>query len=177
MAGELTALDRETRAVERPDDHKTELRLWLRLLTCSTMIEREIRRRLREEFSTTLPRFDLMAQLEKSPTGMTLGEVSRRLMVSNGNVTTVVAGLIDEGMLHKRTATHDRRIQVVSLTASGLRNFRLMAERHKEWIAELFAELSPNDLAKAMQQLAQIKGSIQQSTARSNVAQQESERK
>ena len=161
------ALDRETKASERPADHKDELRLWLRMLTCSTLIEREIRRRLREEFKTTLPRFDLMAQLEKSATGMTVGEVSQRLMVSNGNVTTVVAGLVDDGLLDKRPAPHDRRVQVISLTANGRRSFRAMAERHEEWIADLYAGLAPEEITALMRQLSKTKLSIQQSISRS----------
>jgi hypothetical protein len=80
-------LDAETKAIERPHDHKDELRLWLRLLSCKMLIETEIRRRLRDNFDITLPRFDLMAQLDKSPAGMKLGELSQRLMVSNGNIT------------------------------------------------------------------------------------------
>ena len=84
-------LDAETKVAERPDDHKTELRLWLRLLTCTTLIENEVRRRLRDNFDITLPRFDLLAQLDRTPNGMTLGELSQRMMVSNGNVT----GLVD----------------------------------------------------------------------------------
>jgi DNA-binding MarR family transcriptional regulator len=154
-------LDRETKATERPGDHKDELRLWLRMLTCSTLIEREIRRRLREEFRTTLPRFDLMAQLEKSATGMTLGEVSQRLMVSNGNVTTVVAGLVEDGLVDKRPAPHDRRVQVISLTAQGRRQFKTMAERHEEWIAELFAGLGEAELPALMRLLGATKQSIQ----------------
>src|ERR1700738_5660109 len=82
----IMILDSETKAVELPEDHGNELRLWLRLLTCTTLIEGEVRRRLRQEFDVTLPRFDLMAQLDKAPGGMTLGELSRRVMVSNGNV-------------------------------------------------------------------------------------------
>ena len=162
----LRALDRETKASERPADHKEELRLWLRMLTCSTLIEREIRRRLREEFKTTLPRFDLMAQLEKSPTGMTVGEVSQRLMVSNGNVTTVVAGLVDDGLVDKRPAPHDRRVQVISLTALGRRQFRAMAERHEDWIADIFAGLAPPDVAGLMRLLSSTKISIQQAIDR-----------
>lgn len=161
------ALDRETKASERPADHKDELRLWLRMLTCSTLIEREIRRRLREEFKTTLPRFDLMAQLEKSATGMTVGEVSQRLMVSNGNVTTVVAGLVDDGLVDKRPAPQDRRVQVISLTANGRKSFRAMAERHEEWIADLYAGLSPEEITALMRQLSKTKLSIQQSISRS----------
>ena len=80
-------LDAETKVAERPDDHKTELRLWLRLLTCTTLIENEVRRRLRDNFDITLPRFDLLAQLDRAPNGMTLGELSQRMMVSNGNIT------------------------------------------------------------------------------------------
>jgi len=161
-------LDRETKATERPGDHKDELRLWLRMLTCSTMIEREIRRALREEFRTTLPRFDLMAQLEKSATGMTVGEVSQRLMVSNGNVTTVVAGLVDDGLVDKRPAPHDRRVQVISLTALGRRQFRAMAERHEEWIANLFAGLAPEELAGLMRLLGTTKASIQRAMRLAN---------
>lgn len=155
------AFDRETKATERPGDHKDELRLWLRMLTCSTLIEREIRRRLREEFRTTLPRFDLMAQLEKSATGMTVGEVSQRLMVSNGNVTTVVAGLVEDGLVDKRPAPHDRRVQVISLTATGRRQFKAMAERHEGWIADLFAALEPAEIAGLMRHLGAAKASIQ----------------
>ena len=75
-------LDSETKAVELPEDHGSELRLWLRLLTCTTLIEGEVRSRLRERFDVTLPRFDLMAQLDKVPDGMTLSDVSKRMMVS-----------------------------------------------------------------------------------------------
>src|SRR3979490_3504754 len=87
-------LDSETKAVELPEDHGNELRLWLRLLTCTTLIEGEVRSRLRERFDVTLPRFDLMAQLDKVPEGMTLSDVSKRMMVSNGNVTGLVERLV-----------------------------------------------------------------------------------
>src|SRR5216684_1867104 len=75
-------LDSETKAVELPEDHGDEIRLWLRLLTCTTLIEGEVRSRLRERFDVTLPRFDLMAQLDKVPDGMTLSDVSKRKMAA-----------------------------------------------------------------------------------------------
>lgn len=159
-------LDRETKANERPGDHKDELRLWLRLLTCATLIETEIRNRLREEFKTTLPRFDLMAQLEKSTTGMTVGEVSQRLMVSNGNVTAVVAGLLADGLVDKRPAAQDRRVQVLTLTALGRKSFKAMAERHEGWIAELFAGLEQPEIAQLFRLLGQTKGSLHQAIKR-----------
>jgi DNA-binding MarR family transcriptional regulator len=158
-------LDRETKASERPGDHKDELRLWLRLLTCSTLIETEIRNRLREEFKTTLPRFDLMAQLDKSSTGMTVGEVSQRLMVSNGNVTAVVAGLMADGLVDKRAATQDRRVQVLTLTAQGRKAFKAMAERHEGWIAELFAGLDQPERAQLFRLLGQTKASLHRAIA------------
>ena len=89
-------LDSETKTVE--SDHGDELRLWLRLLTCTTLIEGSVRSRLRERFDVTLPRFDLMAQLDKAPDGMTLSDVSKRMMVSNGNVTGLVERLVESGI-------------------------------------------------------------------------------
>ena len=90
----LAHLDSETKVLESPHAHKDELRLWLRLLTCTNLIEAGIRKRLAEDFDTTLPRFDLLAQLERAPKGMTLGDLSRRMMVTNGNVTGLVERLV-----------------------------------------------------------------------------------
>lgn len=158
-------LDRETKASERPGDHKDELRLWLRLLTCATLIETEIRNRLREEFRTTLPRFDLMAQLDKTAVGMTVGEVSQRLMVSNGNVTAVVAGLVADGLVDKRSAPQDRRVQILTLTPQGRKVFKAMAERHEQWIAELFAGLDQPEIAQLFRLLGQTKTSLHRAIA------------
>jgi len=152
-------LDAETKVTERPADHETELRLWLRLLTCTTLIEGEIRRRLREEFHVTLPRFDLMAQLDKSPNGMTLGELSKRMMVSNGNVTGLAERLVVLGLLDRRPAPNDRRAQIVSLTPEGRRAFRAMARAHEDWIAEIFADLGPSQVEPLMRLLARTKAS------------------
>src|SRR6202050_5917428 len=102
-------LDSETKAVELPGDHGSELRLWLRLLTCTTLIEGEVRSRLRERFDVTLPRFDLIAQLDKGPEGMTLSDVSKRVMVSHGQVTGLVERLVESGHLDRRTSESDRR--------------------------------------------------------------------
>jgi DNA-binding MarR family transcriptional regulator len=145
MEGARLPLDAETKAAERPGDHQDELRLWLRLFSCTTMIEREIRRRLRERFRTTLPRFDLMAQLDKVPDGMSLGELSQRLMVSNGNITGLVERLVGRGLIDCRPARNDRRTQIVRLTAEGRRRFRAMAAAHEGWIAEIFAGLAPSE--------------------------------
>ena len=156
-------LDSETKAVELPEDHGDELRLWLRLLTCTTLIEGEVRSRLRERFDVTLPRFDLMAQLDKVPEGMTLSDVSKRMMVSNGNVTGLVERLVESGHLDRRTSDTDRRVQVIRLTKTGRAEFRKMAAEHQTWIADIFSDLSPKDVRELMRLLAKTKGSAQKS--------------
>ncbi|MEX2035336.1 MAG: MarR family transcriptional regulator [Xanthobacteraceae bacterium] len=152
-------LDAETKVAERPDDHKTELRLWLRLLTCTTLIENEVRRRLRDNFNITLPRFDLLAQLDRAPNGMTLGELSQRMMVSNGNITGLVDRLVEQGLIHRRPAPKDRRVQIVSLTPEGQRFFRTMARVNAKWIGDIFQSLAPGDIEALMPLLAKTKAS------------------
>jgi DNA-binding MarR family transcriptional regulator len=159
-------LDAETKVSERPADHEAELRLWLRLLTCTTLIEGEVRRRLRDGFDVTLPRFDLMAQLDKAPNGMTLGELSQRMMVSNGNVTGLAERLVAQALPHRRASPSDRRAQLVSLTAEGRRVFRAMARTHEDWIADIFAGLSPGDVEALMQLLAKTKVSARKAMGR-----------
>jgi DNA-binding MarR family transcriptional regulator len=152
-------LDAETKVAERPDDHKTELRLWLRLLTCTTLIENEVRRRLREQFDITLPRFDLLAQLDRTPNGMTLGELSQRMMVSNGNITGLVDRLAAQGLIKRKPSPKDRRVQIVSLTAEGRKFFRTMARENAEWVGEIFADLTKTDIEALMPLLAKTKTS------------------
>ena len=152
-------LDAETKVAERPADHEAELRLWLRLFTCTTLIEGEVRRRLRDTFDVTLPRFDLMAQLDRASNGMTLGELSQRMMVSNGNVTGLAERLVEQGVLDRRASPNDRRAQIVTLTAEGRRVFRTMARTHEDWIAEIFAGLDAAEIDTLMSLLAKAKAS------------------
>ena len=152
-------LDAETKVAERPHDHKDELRLWLRLFTCKEVIESEVRRRLRDSFDVTLPRFDLMAQLYRAPKAMTLGELSQRMMVSNGNVTGLVERLLEQGLLSRRPSPKDRRAQLVSLTSEGRRFFRAMARANGDWIGDMLADLSADDIETLMRLLAKTKAS------------------
>ncbi len=165
MSEHAIPLDAETKAVESPEHHRDELRLWLRLLTCTTLIEGEIRKRLRERFEVTLPRFDLMAQLDKAPDGMTLSDLSKRMMVSNGNLTGLVERLVASGHLDRRTSDTDRRAQVISLTKLGRAEFRTMAAEHEGWIADLFGDLSRKDQDDLMRLLAKTKMSARRATA------------
>ena len=160
MHGALPQLDAETRAAERPGDHKNDLRLWLRLLTCATLIETEVRKRLREDFGETLPRFDLMAQLHKSPEGLTMSALSRRMMVSNGNLTALVERLAAGGKIKRRQDSSDRRSVVVRLTRPGASAFARMARAHEGWIGALFGGFSRAERARLMKSLGLAKNSV-----------------
>lgn len=150
-------------AVEIPTEipgHRTELRLWLRLLTTANAIEAEIRRRLRDHFNTTLPRFDLMAQLDRAPDGIQLGELSRRMMVSNGNVTGLVERLAQEELIDRQVSETDRRAVQVRLTPRGRTVFAAMARAHADWIAELVGALAPAEQEALSTQLSALKASV-----------------
>jgi DNA-binding MarR family transcriptional regulator len=146
--------DRETAA--RTDDHRA-LRLWLRLLTCTQLIEREVRARLRERFDTTLPRFDVMSQLWRYPEGLKMNELSRHLMVTGGNVTGIVEPLVQEGLIERAAEPSDRRATRVRLTRAGRKNFAEMARAHEEWIVELLGGLSRKENAEVYRLLGRMK--------------------
>ena len=142
------------------DDHHDALRVWLRLLTCTLLIERRIKGRLRDSFAMTLPRFDLMAQLERAPGGLKMSELSRRLMVTGGNVTGLTDQLVEEGLVERRRVPGDRRAHAVSLTIAGRKAFQAMAEEHERWIVELMADLSAADRDRLYALLGRLKRGV-----------------
>ena len=150
----LDAIDMEVRAHE---DHHASLRLWLRLLSATTRIEDTIRQRLREQFGITLPRFDLMAQLEREPEGLSMGELSRRMMVTGGNVTAIVDQLEKEQLVQRQNLPGDRRAWRVSLTPEGRQAFAAMAQAHEGWVVELFSPLSDRQQAQLHKLLGTLK--------------------
>ena len=146
--------DRES--IARADDQRA-LRIWLRLLTCTQLIERQVRSRLREQFSTTLPRFDLMAQLERYPEGLKMNELSRLLMVTGGNVTAIVDQLEKERLVERFDEPADRRAFRIHLTRAGEKTFAEMARSHEEWVVELLAGMSRRDQDELLRLLAKVK--------------------
>lgn len=147
-------LDVESRLT---DDNHQSLKLWLRMLSCTTLIETEIRTRLRTEFGITLPRFDLMAQLDRHPEGLRMGELSRRMMVTSANVTGIVNLLEQEGLVARDAVPGDGRAYSVRLTPAGRRSFKRMAARHEGWIIELMSGLQENERATMMAMLSTLK--------------------
>jgi DNA-binding MarR family transcriptional regulator len=126
------------------DDHHS-LRLWLRLLACSTDIETEIRKRLRAQFGMTLARFDYLAQLHRHPDGLRMSALSRFLMVTGGNVTGLTDELEKDGMVQRDAEPGDRRSWRVALTAKGRKAFEGIAQEHERWVVELFGSIDEAD--------------------------------
>jgi DNA-binding MarR family transcriptional regulator len=138
---ELHAVDHETRLGD--DDHFA-LKLWLRILTCSNLIEARIRHNLRRDFDCTLPRFDLLAQLDRED-GLKMSELSQRLMVTGGNVTGLADQLQEEGWLVREAVENDRRATRLRLTEAGRERFRQMARIHEGWVVDLLGTLARDE--------------------------------
>lgn len=140
-------------------DSKSRLRLWLRLLKATRAIEGELRGRLRDEFGTTLPRFDVMSALNRYPDGLKMSELSGVLKVSNGNVTGIVDRLADDGLLVRVAVPNDRRAARVRLTSAGRKEFARQAAAHEDWIDDLLNAVDPDhaaELAALLNRIARL---------------------
>lgn len=155
---EIMHIDAEAASTDA--DHAS-LRLWLRLLSCTATIERHVRERLRVRFDTTLPRFDMMAQLNREPRGLKMSELSRRLMVTGGNVTGITDQLESEGLVVRESDPADRRAYTVKLTPAGRRAFARMAAAHEQWVIGLFAGLYAGEKEQVYRLLAKLKVSLE----------------
>jgi DNA-binding MarR family transcriptional regulator len=156
-SGTMRVVDVETRSNE--DDHQS-LRLWLRLLACTNLIETRVRQRLKARYGTTLPRFDLMAQLDRAAAGLKMGELSRRMMVTGGNVTGITDLLEKERLVVREPDAADRRAFRVRLTPAGRRQFRRMAAEHERWVIELLDGLTPRQRDQLVELLGVLKAEM-----------------
>ncbi|MFZ2390170.1 MAG: MarR family transcriptional regulator [Polaromonas sp.] len=138
-------------------EHPEALRLWLRMLTLTQLVEKQVRTQLREQFDTTLPRFDLMAQLERNPEGLKMNELSRRMMVTGGNVTGITDQLVAEGLVERALVAGDRRAYRVRLTPHGRALFDEMARQHEAWIVSAFDGLSAREIESLHKLLGKVK--------------------
>jgi len=162
-----TSVSRDSIRTDPGRGEQASLRTWLRLLTCTNLVEREVRGRLRDRFDTTLPRFDVLAQLDAVSKGadphLTMSELSRRLMVTNGNLTSLVERLVQEGLVKRDPLPGDRRTQIVRLTASGKKAFDAMTPEHQRWIDDLFGGLSVSERRQLFELLGKLRSSVQTS--------------
>jgi DNA-binding MarR family transcriptional regulator len=172
MNDALETIDAESLLAGDERAHKSELRLWLRLLSTTNLISTAIRRNLRRSFSVTLPQFDLLAQLERAPNGLRLGELSQRMMVTNGNITALVDKLVEQGFVVREASSEDRRAMNVRMTKAGASLFAVMAKAHEGWMEELFADVPRQTRATLMRELDLVKRSVRRRTAESAAAQE-----
>ena len=143
------------------DDHQS-IKVWLRLLSCSTQIETEIRKRLRSEFGMTLARFDYLAQLHRHPGGLRMNALSRYLMVTGGNVTGLTDDLEQEGLVERVAEPDDRRSFRVSLTRLGTQVFERVAAAHEAWVISIFAGIAPAHKAQLHEWLGRLRVQLNQ---------------
>ena len=170
-SGQIAVIEHPIGANEPSDDfeilvhgaregRKSQLRLWLRMLSITKMVSQEIRRRLRLEFGATLPQFDLLAQLYREPDGLRLSDLSRRTMVTNGNVTGLADRLETDGLIVREILDGDRRVTVAKLTRRGREVFSAMAKAHEGWLRELMADVDEETVAESLRRLATVKASV-----------------
>lgn len=152
-------VQRGPRARQEPAS-KQKLRLWLRLLGASRALEVELRERLRVAFGVTLPQFDVMAALDRGQAGMTMTELSRHLMVSNGNVTGIIDRLVVDGMVVRLSNAKDRRATFVRLTPRGAQLFQTMAKAHETWVNEILAGVSREDTDTLIELLGSLSAQL-----------------
>lgn len=141
------------------------VRTWLSLLACANLVEGRLRRRLQSRFATTMPRFDALAQLARAPEGMTMGELSQRMMVTKGNITGLVDRLVADGLVERMPVPGDRRASVVRLTEAGGALFRRMGPEMQGWIRELLAGLSHRELDDLHELVRAVKESVRAAPA------------
>lgn len=150
--------------IDETEDAKSRLRLWLRVMSLSRTVESILREKLRAEYQSTLPRFDVMAALERHPDGLKMSELSSVLRVSNGNITGLIDRLVDDGYAIRSPVSGDRRAHQVSLTKAGLKQFIEMAAAHEVWIDECLRDFAADEAVELSERLRLVTNQIQEAT-------------
>ncbi len=141
-----------------------DLRVWVRLLGCARIIEKQLRRNFQEQFDTTLPRFDVMAALDRVADGLTMGALSRALLVSNGNVTSIVRQLQEQGLVVGHPDPEDRRSAIIALTPAGKTYFKTLADAHHQWVREALGDFPPERQEEMLALLSDLRRSLSRRT-------------
>jgi DNA-binding MarR family transcriptional regulator len=129
-----------------PSDKITAVKVWMRVMTCNKLVQGHLRNRLRTNFDTTLPRFDILAQIDRAPRGPTMGELSQRLMVTKANITDLFGRLEAEGLVTRKSCKKDGRVQHVYLTPRGKSELDTMLNAHTAWLTQLMQRVPHDDL-------------------------------
>jgi DNA-binding MarR family transcriptional regulator len=150
----------EPRTADAVGASATDLRMWVRLLACAKIVEKRLRRNFEEQFNTTLPRFDVMAALDRAPEGLNMGALSRALLVSNGNVTSIVRQLQAQRLVTSVPDPQDGRSAIVALTRKGRTYFTALAAAHHQWVAEALREFPVDRQEALLALLSDLKSSL-----------------
>lgn len=150
-------IDLETRI---NDSSSEDLRLVLRLAAFNNLIQNELRNRLRLQFDMTSPRYDLLAQLATETQGLKMGELSERLMVSNGNITAISSQLEKAGLISRTTNRQDRRSTFIKMTAKGKKNFAKMESSYNQWVEEILSQLTKQSKERLYENLQECKQAV-----------------
>jgi DNA-binding MarR family transcriptional regulator len=162
----MTAVAKVRPRAGAPSASRQRLRLWLRLLRATRAIEAELRERLRVQFSLTLPQFDVLAALARREGGITMTELSRMLIVSNGNVTGIVDRLVADRMVARQPSPSDRRSFLVRLTPKGQSEFAVIARAHEQWIDRMLSEFDAAEAEAIIEHLDGLAGRVRNGGAR-----------
>jgi DNA-binding MarR family transcriptional regulator len=141
---------------------KEGLRLWLRIVSCSQMVEQEVRSMLRDKYESTLPRFELLSALDRVPDGLSMGELSGWLMVTKGNVTGIAERLSEDGFIKRNPTPTDRRSFCVTLTPKGKKIYKEMEEDYESLLDKLFTDVSLDDSDTFTGVLAKVKEVVEE---------------
>ncbi len=153
------------RSASRPLS-KQRLPLWIRLQRATRAMEAEMRANLRVKFAVTLPQFDVMAALARTERGITMTELSRMLMVSNGNVTGIVDRLVREKLVLREAPAEDRRSFIVQMTPKGLARFAVLADAHEQWVNKLLSDFGAEDVSRTIERFDGLAERVRQGGGR-----------
>lgn len=159
MSSHLQIVEQKLQHIPR---EKEGLRLWLRIVSLTQMVELQIRALLREKFDSTLPRFELLSALDRVPDGLTMGELSQWLMVTKGNVTGIAERLSEDGFIKRHPTPTDRRSFCVTLTPKGKKLYKEMEAAYEDLLDKMFSEVSLDDSDMFTGVLAKVRDSIEE---------------
>ena len=141
--------------------HSDGLKLCIELIRCSSQLDRIIDRNLRSKFGQSISRFDLLAQLQRvGESGLSIGELGKRLISAKGNITGLINRMIKDELLLKTAKIGDRRSFNIKASAKGSQLFKQMADSHAQWVYELFADIDLESMNNMTYLLGDIRGAL-----------------
>jgi DNA-binding MarR family transcriptional regulator len=91
-----------------------------------------------------------------------MSSISDELGVTRRNITALVDALEEEGLVRRKPHPTDRRATIIELTPKGFETTESMYEGHREAVAELFTDLSEEDLSELVRLLGSLREALRQ---------------